>query len=419
MADKIYRLIFEKDDGTEESIEFTAPQGPAGANGEDGNGIKSAVLNDDYTLTLTFDDGTSYTTPSIRGATGSSGKDGSNGKDGTSVTHSWSGTTLSVTSASGTSSANLKGEKGDKGDKGDSIKGDKGDTGAAGTSVTVKSVSESTADGGSNVVTFSDGKTVTIKNGSKGSAGATGATGAAGKTPVKGVDYFTAADQESIVQQVIAALGTPVFGRVDADNNIILTGELADGNIYTLKYEDAEGNVTEIGTLTQGLNYTNQIPISIDTDGSIYNGKGYMEARRISSSGSVSTMTNTSATNPAFLTGLIPVKAGDVVRMKNCFIDTNDGDNSAVYGIAGYSMRIAYYDKDRAWKNANTWVQVGAADCKFVTATPDSRGHVTELTITSTFTSSAYTYIRLGLAPDKDNGFTPADAIVTVNEPIV
>lgn len=43
--------------------------------------------------------------------------------------------------------------------------------GANGTSVTVKSVSESTADGGSNVVTFSDGKTVTIKNGSKGSSG--------------------------------------------------------------------------------------------------------------------------------------------------------------------------------------------------------------------------------------------------------
>ena len=38
--------------------------------GEKGNGIKSAVLNADYTLTLTFDDGTSYTTPSIRGATG-------------------------------------------------------------------------------------------------------------------------------------------------------------------------------------------------------------------------------------------------------------------------------------------------------------------------------------------------------------
>ena len=53
--------------------------------------------------------------------------------------------------------------------------------GEDGTSVTVKSVSESTADGGDNVVTFSDGKTVTIKNGNK---------GADGYTPVKGIDYF-------------------------------------------------------------------------------------------------------------------------------------------------------------------------------------------------------------------------------------
>lgn len=40
---------------------------------KDGNGIASAVLNADYTLTLTFEDGTSYTTPSIRGEQGPKG----------------------------------------------------------------------------------------------------------------------------------------------------------------------------------------------------------------------------------------------------------------------------------------------------------------------------------------------------------
>lgn len=51
-------------------------QGIQGETGETGNGIASAVLNADYTLTLTFTDGTSYTTPSIRGEKGEKGDDG-------------------------------------------------------------------------------------------------------------------------------------------------------------------------------------------------------------------------------------------------------------------------------------------------------------------------------------------------------
>ena len=42
--------------------------------GDKGNGIQSAVLNNDYTLTLTFTDGTTYTTPSIRGEKGEQGE---------------------------------------------------------------------------------------------------------------------------------------------------------------------------------------------------------------------------------------------------------------------------------------------------------------------------------------------------------
>lgn len=62
--------------------------------GATGNGIAGVTLNQDYTLTLTFTDSTSYTTPSIRGA---------------------------------------QGPKGDKGDKGDTgAQGPKGDTGAQG-----------------------------------------------------------------------------------------------------------------------------------------------------------------------------------------------------------------------------------------------------------------------------------------------
>lgn len=48
--------------------------------------------------------------------------------------------------------------------------------------------------------------------GLKGDKGDTGATGADGKTPVKGTDYWTAADKQEIINDVIAALpdGTEV-----------------------------------------------------------------------------------------------------------------------------------------------------------------------------------------------------------------
>ena len=160
--------------------------------------------------------------------------------------------------------------------------GKDGAPGKDGESITVKDVSESTADGGSNVVLFSDGNTLTVKNGNKGSDGAAGKDG---KTPVKGTDYWTVADQEETVQQVIAALGTPVFGRVDADKNIILTGELADG-IYTLKYEDAAGNKIVVGTVVVGdLAYFSKGKIDSST-GAIDNTNGtyaYSNAIEISS----------------------------------------------------------------------------------------------------------------------------------------
>ena len=50
--------------------------------GNTGNGIASAVLNADYTLTLTFTDGNSYTTPSIRGEVGAKGDKGNKGDKG-------------------------------------------------------------------------------------------------------------------------------------------------------------------------------------------------------------------------------------------------------------------------------------------------------------------------------------------------
>lgn len=101
---------------------------------------------------------------------------------------------------------------------------------------------EQTASGAVITITDKDGMTTaTVTNGKD------------GKTPVRGTDYWTEADQNALIQQVIDSLGgTPVFGTVDVNNVITLTGALAEG-IYNLRYEDMDGNVTEIGT----LNHTN------------------------------------------------------------------------------------------------------------------------------------------------------------------
>lgn len=73
-----------------------------------------------------------------------------------------------------------------------------------------------------------------------------------GYTPQIGVDYWTSADQEAIVQQVILALGTPVFGTVGADKKITLTTDnLVDGT-YELGYEDKDGKWVKIGDYVKG-----------------------------------------------------------------------------------------------------------------------------------------------------------------------
>lgn len=76
-----------------------------GQKGDTGNGIKSTVMNDNYTLTIEFTDGTSYTTPSIRGEKGETGSKGAKGDKGDTGAQGIQG---------------IQGEKGDKGETGDS-----------------------------------------------------------------------------------------------------------------------------------------------------------------------------------------------------------------------------------------------------------------------------------------------------------
>ena len=158
-------------------------------------------------------------------STGTPGAPGKDGKDGVGirsvtqevVSEESGGENVVAVELTDSSSYRFTVRNGKRGEKGDAglpgAKGDPGEPGKDGASVTIASVSTSTADGGSNVVTFSDGNTVTVKNGSKGDKGDTGATGAKGekgdtgaagkngadgKTPVRGTDYWTESDIASI-----------------------------------------------------------------------------------------------------------------------------------------------------------------------------------------------------------------------------
>ena len=99
IADQVQAMWVENNDGiltvyavggvpsTALTIQCTVTETGQGTAGPAGNGIASVVLNQDYTLTIHFTDGTSTTTSSIRGAqgeTGATGQNGTNGTDGTS-----------------------------------------------------------------------------------------------------------------------------------------------------------------------------------------------------------------------------------------------------------------------------------------------------------------------------------------------
>jgi hypothetical protein len=97
-------------------------------------------------------------------------------------------------------------KNGSKGSQGNP--GKDGTNGTNGTSVTVTSVSESDADGGNNTITFSDGTIITIKNGTKGSVGATGSAGTKGEKGDKGDNGVTPTIKAAAGTN-IGSVGTP------------------------------------------------------------------------------------------------------------------------------------------------------------------------------------------------------------------
>lgn len=142
---------------------------------------------------------------------------------------------------------------------------------------------------------------------------------------------------------------------------------------------------------------TNQVPLSIDLDGNVYNGCGYKDGCRLSSSGVIKEQDN------SCVSGLIPATNGDVVRASGC-----DWNTDYKYGQAFYTY-IGFYDAAMNWLGA--WNQYrtanGYVDVKGCTIT-ESDGVITFVPNVAV----DFAYVRFSL---RGSG---ADMIITVNEEI-
>lgn len=136
--------------------------------------------------------------------------------------------------------------------------------------------------------------------------------------------------------------------------------------------------------------YTNQVPISIDTDGTVFNGKGWIGETRLSSSGVTKTFDYTSTT------GYMPASSGAVVRIKG-----SNWDNGTGCYVCSYKSDFSF---------------VGAVNSEGIYGggTVTREGDISIVTLT---TNNDIAYVRVSAIGDRVEG-PGADLIVTVNEEI-
>lgn len=197
---------------------------------------------------------------------------------------------------------------------------------------------------------------------------------------------FQIASQQ-IISQIPTVLPSPNALTVTCGSNSVTYDGSAD---KIIDIPSVEKIVTETTQVLPA--YTNLIPISTDASGAILNGVGY-EAGALHSDGSV-------ASASAFTSGFIPVKKGDVVRIKDP-------------GAANFSLdnAVALYKADKA---------VSAGIGKYIRAMQSSAAYG-GLTISGdvlTWDTSSISYYLW-----QDFKFlrvmsSSADSIVTINEEI-
>ena len=155
----------------------------------------------------------------------------------------------------------------------------------------------------------------------------------------------------------------------------------------TVHIASVTGNVVITAVATAA--YTNQIPISTDAGGAVFNGVGYQQGYRLSSSGSPSPQAST------YITGFIPVHSGDKVRF--------EGMNLKEGSAAINEQRIAFYDANKAVIAAPYWKDTGTNTM--------SGGYLASLTVPA-YSGKTVAFARFGCY------WIDSHSIITVNEEI-
>lgn len=140
--------------------------------------------------------------------------------------------------------------------------------------------------------------------------------------------------------------------------------------------------------------YTNQIPISVDTDGSVYNGVGYISGKRLESEG------NLVDHGDCIVTGFIPVKKGDIIRIKD--LSRNDFDTTVMVALYQADMTTGT-GKAKTIANLSTSEQYGSR-------TIDGNLMTWDTSTISYYFWNDFRWLRVT---------TRVGAIVTINEEIV
>lgn len=150
---------------------------------------------------------------------------------------------------------------------------------------------------------------------------------------------LTAYDGYEINSVIILVDGVDVTDSVyDGNGKIYIAGSMIKStvSITATAIESSGGDSGEPDDPGETNSYTNQIPISIDATGAVYNGCGYKEGYRISTSSG-----KESAASGITVTGFIPVTKGCVIRLKD--IDISDVNSTYAWYGSDFSYRTGNY----------------------------------------------------------------------------